>query len=126
MSASSISTESRLREARKSTSASLRPLFDAVIDFGCALTVTLQGENAEIDAPPPGRPVISLVTDDPGQSLGPTGFHPTVAKIFRASRAAVIVASQPDATVFAVAASVAALERRNVVIVECDVEQEPQ
>ena len=121
-----IASRDRLRSARKSAPAFLRPIIEAVADFGCGCLMVLQGENVEIEVAPLmlDMPRIAVLTDGPGLSLGPAAFHYSIARLFRVAGAAVIVACRPEAKFFAAAASVAAFERRNVVIIECDAELE--
>jgi hypothetical protein len=98
------------------------PVIDATIDHNCAYS--LVGQGAGGGGPLPPVPVISIVGDDIPASLGPAGFRPSLRKLFRRADAAVIVSCAPEQRFYATAASVAVLERRNAIIVECRPETE--
>jgi hypothetical protein len=117
-------TKSHLRSVRARTPAHLVPILDAVIDYGCAHLLVVQGKDGKIGPLPSGTPIISVIGDDLYTSLGPSGFHPSIRKLFRAADVAVIVACAAEQKFYAIAATVAVLERRNAVIVECRTERE--
>jgi hypothetical protein len=117
-------TKGHLRSVRERTPAHLIPIVDAVLGYGCAHVLVTQGKNGKIGPLPSDKPIITVIGDDLYTSLGPNGFHPSIRKLFRAAEAAVIVACAPEQKFYAIAATVAVLEHRNAVIVECRTERE--
>jgi hypothetical protein len=114
----------RLRSVRERAPDHWVPILDAVIDFGCAHVLVTQGTGGKIGPLPSDKPIITLIGDDLNVSLGPNGFHASIRKLFRSADAAVIVACAAEQKFYANAATVAVLERRNAVIVECRPETE--
>jgi hypothetical protein len=119
-----IASMDRLRSVRERTPDHLIPILDAVIDYGCAHVMVTQGRDGKIGPMPTDKPIITIIGDDTLTSLGPAGFHPSIKKLFRAAGAAVIIACAAEQKFYAIAATVAVLERRNAVIVECRTERE--
>jgi hypothetical protein len=113
-----------LRSVRERAPDHLVPILDAVIDFGCAHLLVTQGKNGKIGPLPSAKPIITVIGDDLHVSLGPNGFHPSIRKLFRSADAAVIVACAPEPELYAIAAAVAVLKRRHVVLVESRTERE--
>ena len=116
-------TKDHSRSVRKRAPDHLVPILDAVIDYGCAHLLA-QGRDGKIGPLPSDKPIISVIGDDLHVSLGPNGFQPAIRKLFRSADAAVIVACAAEQKFYAIAATVAAFERRNAVIVGCRTERE--
>ena len=116
-------TKDHSRSVRKRAPDHLVPILDAVIDYGCAHLLA-QGRDGKIGPLPSDKPIISVIGDDLHVSLGPNGFHPAIRKLIRSADAAVIVACAAEQKFYAIAATVAAFERRNAVIVGCRTERE--
>ncbi len=95
----------------------------AVADHGCTYAIVLQEAGRFIV--PSGAPAILRIGDDMHVSRGLDGFDRQSVKLFlRRVRAAVIVSSEATVEAYAAAAGVAAIERRDVVLIETRVEHE--
>lgn len=100
-----------------------RPLFKAVRDEGCGLTIVGQGR--ERFAPGTDRPQLVVISDDMAAALGPNAFHArSLRRYLPRCGAAVVMACQPLPALYWEASSWAALRRRDVLIVETRPERE--
>jgi len=102
---------------REHNAAHWRPILEAVRDFGVALCSVPRCR--EPFAPVRDKPAITVIGDDTGASSGPDAFHrKSLARFVRRCSHAVLVASEPVYTAYAIAATVAAFARHDVIIVE--------
>lgn len=116
-----------LDDAMATAEPHLRPIVQAVRDHG--VDMLFASQDAGAFRVPAGRhnPVIFMIGDDFDQALGPEGFHlPSVRRAIRACSAFAVISSAPQADVYEGIARMAALTRRNVMLIETRVEQELQ
>jgi len=100
-----------------------RPPWLAVADHGCAYAIVLQGEGPF--TVPSGAPAILRIGDDLHTSHGLAGFDRKSVKVFlRRARSVVIVSSAPTLEAYSLAAGAAAVQRRDVVLIETQPEHE--
>ncbi len=113
----------RLNDVVRRSPPYLRPLFEAVRDFGVILGIAPQSTEP-LPMPPGDRAAVLLVGDDMLTAKGPDGFHrKTLRKFIRQCDQAVIVSCEPPLAAYAAAAT-GAVFGRNVVLVETRLEQE--
>jgi hypothetical protein len=95
----------------------LKPLFETVRDFACSLLLVHQGQH---EHPLPERaPWIVILGDDLFDALGPDAFHgPSLDALIMAADRAVMVTCGPDQYFYNVAATHAARDRRNCLLIE--------
>jgi hypothetical protein len=118
-------TRADLNAAIEQSPLHLRPILESVRDFGTAMMFVPQGLQAFRIPRDAKKPTILLVGDDTTRSDGPGGFHePSLRRIIRASSAFAVVSSAPPVEAYEAIARMAALTRRNVLLVETRVEQE--
>jgi hypothetical protein len=100
----------------------IKPLLGVVRDYACKLLLVWQNV-APFELP--REPWIVLFGDDLFSAEGPEAFHAaSVAAAFKAAGAFVVVASGPELDAYKHAATYAARERLNVVLIETLPEQE--
>ena len=93
-----------------------KPLMEAARDFACSILCVFQG-NAQFTAP---KGVwIAVLGDDAALSLGPQAFHrASLEALVKAADRFIIVASGPEMYCYSAAATHAARDRRNVILIE--------
>jgi hypothetical protein len=94
----------------------LYPLFDATASFACSLLIVPQGCNAfEL----PRSPWMLAIGDDMHFAWGPKAFHAgSLETAIKGANNCVLITCGPDAFPYRVAATLAARERRNVLVIE--------
>jgi hypothetical protein len=104
----------------------LNPVFEAVRDFGVSILIAPQSKDSLDEALGDSRDAsIVIVGDDTNRALGPDGFHkPSMRRLFQLATETAVISSAPPEHVYAGMATLAALARRFVVIVETRPEQE--
>ena len=100
----------------------LRPVLLAVNEFGCSFGVVPSG--SEAFEPATTQPYILLVGDDAAH--GPSGFHQDSLRryIGRCSAAVIVAVNEPPEQAYIAASAVAAVTRKDVLIVETRVSRE--
>ncbi len=94
----------------------LYPLFDATASFACSLLIVPQGCEA---FSLPRSPWILVIGDDMHFAWGPKAFHAeSLDAAIRAADNCVLITSGPAPFPYRVAATLAARERRNVLVIE--------
>jgi hypothetical protein len=94
-----------------------RPLLEIVRDFACSLLLVFQGQHEH--PVPKGTPWIVILGDDTFAACGPEAFHgPSLDALITASDQAVLIMSGPEQLAYNVAATHAARDRRNVILIE--------
>jgi hypothetical protein len=89
---------------------------EATRDFGVHLLMAFQGSEA-FDAPP--SPWIAMLGDDMGFAIGPDAFGAvSLDRLILDAERAVIVSSGPEPHAYNVAATHAARDRRNCILIE--------
>jgi hypothetical protein len=108
---------SRLTAAIDAGPLYLRPIFAAIRDAGVACCVVPHG-GAPFD-PPTNNPTIALIDDYSREAKGPQAFHQDPLRSFvKRYKNAVISSCEPLPAVYFSAATLAAVMRRDVTIVE--------
>lgn len=103
----------------------LRPILETVRDLGTAFMFVPQGDQAFRIPEYPKKPAIVLIGDDMHRSVGPAGFHlPSIRRTIRACTAFAVVSGAPQADAYEAIARMAALTRRDVMLVETRLEHE--
>lgn len=104
----------------------LNPVFEAVRDFSVSVLIAPQSKDSLDEALGDARDAsIVIVGDDTNRALGPDGFHKTsMRRLFQLATETAVISSAPPEHVYAGMATLAALARRFVVIVETRPEQE--
>lgn len=105
----------------------LRPIIKAVRDHGIAMLFV--GQSADPFRIPDyhKRPAIVIIGDDFDCAIGPRGFHmSSVRRAIRACSAFAVVSSAPQPDVYEAIARMAALTRRNTMLIETRPDQELQ
>ena len=96
-----------------------KPLIAAVRDMGCGYAFVLQAAGPFTLPLDRGKPAIILIGDDLMTAKGPAGFdRASVERVARECEAAFVIASAPEEKIYGAASSVAAAQRRHVLIVE--------
>jgi len=119
----------RLDEAIQRAQASyphLVPIYEAVRDFGCVHAIIPQ-RSGPFDQPKESvrRPIMLTIGDDIDTSMGPAAFdRRSIKRFVRSCTTAVIVSSEPIVQAYATVAMVAAIYRRNVILVETRLQHE--
>ncbi len=107
------------------TAPHLTPILEACRDHGCGWATVPQ--RAGRFALPYDRPTVLVVGDDMSVSLGVGGFSRRSLRRFVATCAgAVLVSCAPQVRLYAAAATVAAVGRRNAVLIETRLEREAE
>jgi hypothetical protein len=108
---------SRLTAAIKDAPLHLRPIFTAMRDAGVGFCLIPHGRQP-FD-PPTNIPIIMLIDDDVDETKGPQDFHQESLRSFvKRCTGATLVTCEPPLAAYAGAATVAALLRRDLIIVE--------
>jgi hypothetical protein len=104
----------------------MTPVLEAVRDFDVSGMWVPQGKNSLDDALDAARnAAIVLVGDDTDRAVGPAGFdQPSMRRLFQRAEHVAVISSAPPEHVYAGMATLAALARQFVVIVETRPEQE--
>jgi hypothetical protein len=104
----------------------MNPVLEAVRDFGVSGMWVPQGKNSLDDALDATRnAAIVLVGDDTDHAVGPGGFdQSSMRRLFQRAEHIAVISSAPPEHVYAGMATLAALARQFVVIVETRPEQE--
>jgi hypothetical protein len=103
----------------------LRPVIEAVRNYGCGLLTVGQSNRAFRLPEDPSRPAIVIIGDDLDRAVGPNGFNvPSLQRAIRECQAFAIVSCEPLPAVYACIASSAVLLRQNVMLIETRPEQE--
>ncbi|KGM34687.1 hypothetical protein [Inquilinus limosus] len=117
-----------LESVRNKRAGHLTPILEAVDKADTLYMVVPQcdGPLAPHEFSLPGdRSSIVLLGDDYDAAFGPKGFHkPSVRSAIRSAADVVIVSSGSDTPVYGLAAAIAVLMKRPVVIIETRLEQE--
>ncbi len=94
-----------------------RPVYRAVRDHGVALAMIDQRSGPF--RLPSDKPVIAVFNDDTETPLGPTGFNRKSVRRFAArAHLAVVVSCEPLVPLYAAAGMMAAMMRRDVLLIE--------
>jgi hypothetical protein len=101
----------------------LRPIMRAVRDHGVTLAVALPGQGTQ--QPPMDKATIFIICDDVCEAEGPAAFHHgTLRDFIRTCRLAVIVSCEPLTEVYTIAAIMAVLTGRNIILIETNLKYE--
>jgi hypothetical protein len=94
----------------------LFPLYDATASFACSLMNVFQGcETFE----PPRSPFIVVIGDDLALAWGPAAFGAdSLDRVIKAAGHCVLITSGPDPFPYRIAATAAARDRKNVLLIE--------
>ncbi len=107
------------------TAPHLRPILEACRDHGCGWATVPQRSGRFVI--PVGRPTILVVGDDMEEALGVGGFsRKSLRKFVSTCAGAVLVSCAPQIQLYAEAAAIAAVRRRNAVLVETRLEREAE
>lgn len=104
----------------------LKPVFEAVRDYGIIyLTLLQHGHGLPVERLNSQNPMMTVVGDDTDAALGPIAFHAATLKILtlRASCVAVI-SSEPVSNIYALFSLMTGLLRANTLIIETRPEHE--
>jgi hypothetical protein len=94
----------------------MKPLIEVARDYACSVLLVMQGGH-EFTAPQ--GTWIALLGDDAKLSLGPQAFHrASLEALVKAANRAIIVASGPEMYCYNAAATLAARDRKNVILIE--------
>ncbi len=103
----------------------LVPVLQAVRDCQVDFLLVPQDETPFTVPAPAFTPWFALIGDDTTRANGPQGFcQNSLGHLFAAASGVVILSSAPDPAIYATAAALPAIGRRNVVFVETRPEQE--
>lgn len=101
----------------------LRPVIEAVRNYGCGLLTV--GQSKQAFRLPGDRPAIVIIGDDTDRAVGPKGFNfASTRRAIRACHAFAVISCEPLPAVYACVASSAVLLRQNVMLIETRPEQE--
>lgn len=118
-------SRANLSRAIEHTTPHLRPVLEAVRDFQVGMLFVRQTAEPFRIPPETKRPAIVMIGDDFERAVGPAGFHtPSIRRAIRACSAFAIVSSAPTRNVYAGIAQVAAVTRRNTMLIETRIDQE--
>ncbi|WP_070154091.1 hypothetical protein [Sphingobium phenoxybenzoativorans] len=116
-------SRARLDEAFEAAPLFLRPMIEAVRNYGCGMLTV--GQTKKPFRLPGDRPAIVIVGDDTDRALGPKAFNfASMRRVVRDCHAFAVVSCEPLPAVYACVASSAVLLRQNVMLVETRPEQE--
>jgi len=116
-------SRARLDEAFEASPLFLRPVIEAVRNYGCGLLTV--GQSRRPFRLPGDRPAIVIIGDDTDCALGPHGFNfASMRRAIRHCHAFAVVSCEPLPAVYACVASSAVLLRHNVMLIETRPEQE--
>lgn len=119
------SSRANLDAAYEAVPLHLKPVIKAVRDHRCGLLFVRQSAEPFRLPDDPGRPAIVLIGDDMHCAVGPNGFHiPSLRRTIRACTAFAVISSAPQPDAYSAIAAMAALTRRNVMIIETRIEEE--